>query len=83
LQEKIKTHILWVSRLIRSVCKSQPFFKGAFDMQISKVLNFKLDGMNVSAWIDGDVDGEPSVSLTIKLPEVFAEALALFTKPKA
>jgi hypothetical protein len=52
-------------------------------MEISKVINLKFEGMNVSLTVDGDVDGEPSVALTVKLPEVFAEVVALFTKPKA
>ena len=52
-------------------------------MEISRVVTLKLDGMNVSLSVDGDVDGEPSFLLTVKLPEVFSEVLALFTKPKA
>jgi hypothetical protein len=52
-------------------------------MEISKVVTLKLDGMNVSLTVDGDVDGEPSVALTVKLPEVFSELVAIFTKPKA
>jgi hypothetical protein len=52
-------------------------------MEISKVVTLKLDGMNVSLTVDGDVDGEPSVALTVKLPEVFSELVAMFTKPKA
>jgi hypothetical protein len=52
-------------------------------MEVKKLVTLKLDGMNVSLTVDGDVDGEPSVALTVKLPEVFAELVALFTKPKA
>jgi hypothetical protein len=39
--------------------------------------------MNVSLSIDSDIDGEAAVAMQIKLPEVFAELVALFTKPKA
>jgi hypothetical protein len=52
-------------------------------MEIKKVVTLKLDGMNVLLSVDGDVDGEPSVALTVKLPEVFAELVAMFTKPKS
>ncbi len=52
-------------------------------MEIRKVVTLKLDGMNVNLTIDSDVDGEASVALQIKLPEVFSELVALFTKPKA
>ncbi len=52
-------------------------------MVITKVVTVKMEGMNVSLSIDSDVDGEASIALQIKLPEVFAELVALFTKPKA
>ena len=52
-------------------------------MEIKKVLTVKVEAMNVSVSLDSDVDGEPSVLLQVKLPEVFAELLAAFTKPKA
>ena len=52
-------------------------------MEVSKVVTLKMDGMNVSLTVDSDMDGEASIALQIKLPEVFAELVALFTKPKA
>jgi hypothetical protein len=52
-------------------------------MEVKKMVTLKLDGMNVNLSVDGDVDGEPSISLTIKLPEVFSELIALVSKPKA
>lgn len=52
-------------------------------MEVKKLVTLKLDGMNVLLSVDGDVDGEPSIALSIKLPEVFAELVALVTKPKA
>jgi hypothetical protein len=52
-------------------------------MEIQKVVTIKMDGMNVGVSVDSDVDGEASISLQVKLPEVFAELVALFTKPKA
>jgi hypothetical protein len=52
-------------------------------MEIKKVVSIKMDGMNVSLTVDSDVDGEASIAMQIKLPEVFAELVALFTKPKA
>jgi hypothetical protein len=52
-------------------------------MLIQKVVTVKMEGMNVSLSIDSDVDGEASIALQVKLPEVFAELVSLFTKPKA
>jgi len=52
-------------------------------MEIKKVVTVKLDGLNLALSVDGDQDGETSIALQIKLPEVFSEVLAFFTKPKA
>jgi hypothetical protein len=52
-------------------------------MEIKKVVSVKFEGMNVSLTVDSDVDGEAALAMQIKLPEVFAELVALFTKPKA
>jgi hypothetical protein len=52
-------------------------------MEIKKVVTVKFEGMNVSLSIDSDIDGEAAVAMQIKLPEVFAELVALFTKPKS
>jgi len=52
-------------------------------MELKKVVTLKMEGMNVAVSVDGDVDGEPSFLLQIKLPEVFSEIISLFSKPKA
>jgi hypothetical protein len=52
-------------------------------MEIKKVVTVKLDGLNVSVSVDGDQDGEASIAMQVKLPEVFSEVIALFTKKPA
>lgn len=52
-------------------------------MEIRKVVTVKFEAMNLSVSLDSDVDGEPSVLLQVKLPEVFSELVALVSKPKA
>ncbi len=51
-------------------------------MEIKKVITLKVDFPNVGLVVDGDVDGEPSVSIQVKLPEVLSEIVSIF-KPKA
>jgi len=52
-------------------------------MEFKKVVTVKMEAMNVAVSVDGDVDGEPSFLLQIKLPEVFSELVSLVTKAKA
>ncbi len=52
-------------------------------MEIKKVVSVKMEAMNLAVSVDGDVDGEPSFLLQIKLPEVFSELISMFSKPKA
>ncbi len=52
-------------------------------MEISKVVTVKLDGLILAISVDGDQDGESSIAVQVKLPEVFSEVLALFTKKPA
>jgi hypothetical protein len=51
-------------------------------MEVSKVVKVKLEGMNLSVIVDSDVDGEPSISLAVKLPEVASEIFALISGAK-
>jgi hypothetical protein len=52
-------------------------------MEIKKVVTVKLDGLNFAISVDSDQDGETSIALQIKLPEVFSEVLAMFAKKPA
>lgn len=52
-------------------------------MEIKKVVTVKFEALTLAVSVDGDVDGEPSVLLQVKLPEVFSELVSVFTKPKA
>jgi hypothetical protein len=53
-------------------------------MEIKKIVTLKFEGMNVSLSVDSDVDGEPSIALQVKLPELFSEVVALISnKPAA
>jgi hypothetical protein len=51
-------------------------------MEISKVVTVKLDGMNLSVVVDSDKDGDASLSLQVKLPEVASEIFALIAGAK-
>ena len=52
-------------------------------MELKKVIKVNFENMNLSVVVDSDGDAEPAISLQVKLPEVFAEIMALITKPKA
>ena len=51
-------------------------------MELKKVVTVKFEGMNLSVIVDSDVDGEPSLSLQVKLPEVASEIFALISGAK-
>lgn len=52
-------------------------------MEVKKIVTVKLDGLNLAISVDGDSDGEASIAVQIKLPEVFSELVSLIGKPKA